>query len=382
MSFSLIIRGQKFFFDVDNLPDLCTNKSKSTAIIRWKLDDNNMPYHLDNNAKVIYLIDKIMKNKCIEKISFIDGNRFNYRKSNLKIVEDKIIYYNGGIYKVLNKIDGHVSKMGKSAGIMKNSIYKVINLDNHSIKHLLQCNDDYAIISKNSIEKVKKFKDQQLTWYKLANGYIGSHISIDDKDTILYLHQHLMDYYGHGLTKNSKTIDHINRDKLDNRLSNLRLATQSQQNQNTDKRKRKKNAKALPEGITQQMIPKYVVYYRECYNKEKQLYREFFKIEKHPKLDKPKSGSKSNKISIQQKLEEIKKILNKIDTNQSIETDNKLPVGIRLKKKEDKTELILDYRNGDNRYNLKMKCKDSKTFEENYNIFKTKVLKKYPTYNI
>ena len=64
MSFSLIIRGQKFFFDVDNLPDLCTNKSKSTAIIRWKLDDNNMPYHLDNNAKVIYLIDKIMKNKC------------------------------------------------------------------------------------------------------------------------------------------------------------------------------------------------------------------------------------------------------------------------------------------------------------------------------
>ena len=27
-----------------------------------------------------------------------------------------------------------------------------------------------------------------------------------------------MDYYGHGLNKNSKTIDHI-RDKLDNRLS-------------------------------------------------------------------------------------------------------------------------------------------------------------------
>lgn len=382
MSFSLIIRGQKFFFDVDNLPDLCTNKSKSTAIVRWKLDDNNMPYHLDNNAKVIYLIDKIKKNKCSEKISFIDGNRFNYRNSNLKIVEDKIIYYNGGIYKVLNKIDGHVSKMGKSAGIMKNSIYKVINLDNLSVKYLLQCNDDYAIISKNSIEKVQKFKDQQLTWYKLANGYIGSHVSINDKDTILYLHQHLMDYYGHGLTKNSKTIDHINRDKLDNRLSNLRLATQSQQNQNTDKRKRKKNAKALPEGITQQMLPKYVVYYRECYNKEKQLYREFFKIEKHPKLDKPKSGSKSNKKSIKDKLEEIKQLLTKIDNNQSIEADNKLPVGIRLKKKEDKTELILDYRIGDNRYNLKMKCKDSKTFEVNYNIFKTKILKKYPTYII
>ena len=40
------------------------------------------------------------------------------------------------------------------------------------------------------------------------------------------------------------------------------------------------------------------------YNKEKNLYREFFKIEKHPKLEKPWIGSKSNKISILDKLKE------------------------------------------------------------------------------
>ena len=34
------------------------------------------------------------------------------------------------------------------------------------------------------------------------------------------------------------------------------------------------------------------VYFANHYD-IKQLYREFFKIEKHPKLDKPKSGSKS-----------------------------------------------------------------------------------------
>ena len=34
-------------------------------------------------------------------------------------------------------------------------------------------------------------------------------------------------------------------------------------------------------------MKKYIVYYKECYNKEKNLYREFFKIERHPKLDKP-----------------------------------------------------------------------------------------------
>ncbi len=49
------------------------------------------------------------------------------------------------------------------------------------------------------------------------------------------------------------------------------------------KRARKHNARPLPEGLTQEMLPKYVVYYHECYNKERQLFREFFKIEKHPK---------------------------------------------------------------------------------------------------
>ena len=52
------------------------------------------------------------------------------------------------------------------------------------------------------------------------------------------------------------------------------------------------------------MMKKYIVYYKECYNKEKNLYREFFKIEKHPKLEKPWIGSKSNKISIMDKLTE------------------------------------------------------------------------------
>ena len=50
------------------------------------------------------------------------------------------------------------------------------------------------------------------------------------------------------------------------------------------KKIRKSNAQPLPEGLKHDMLPTYIVYYRECYNKEKQLYREFFKIEKHPKI--------------------------------------------------------------------------------------------------
>ena len=86
------------------------------------------------------------------------------------------------------------------------------------------------------------------------------------------------------------------------------------------KRLRKKSAIELPIELKQDMIPKYVVYYKECYNKEKKLYREFFKIEKHPLMTIKKviTSSKSNKISILEKLEQIKKLLNDIENNNEL----------------------------------------------------------------
>jgi len=79
----------------------------------------------------------------------------------------------------------------------------------------------------------------------------------------------------------------------------------------TDKRERKHTAQMLPLGITQQMMKKYVVYYREFVNLKngKRVPREYFKVESHPKLSRPWVSSKSGKISLHEKLEEANKVV-------------------------------------------------------------------------
>ena len=90
-------------------------------------------------------------------------------------------------------------------------------------------------------------------------------------------------------------------------------------NENIDKeeskRQRKHNAVKLPPGLEQNMIPKYVNYYKECYDQKRKSYREYFKIEKHPYNfnNKLYVTSKSNKKNIMEKLDEIKKMLDIIE---------------------------------------------------------------------
>lgn len=156
----------------------------------------------------------------------------------------------------------------------------------------------------------------------------------------------------------------------------------------SSKRNRKSNAVKLPDGITENMIPKYVVYYKECYNKEKKLYREFFKIEKNPIIKSKKiyTSSKSNKISILDKLEQIKTILSNIeeieheissiDSSLNIQ-EIKLPKYISLKETDSKYFFIYDKKKGENRETIKMSCNSYLTISQNLELFLKKIDEKY-----
>ena len=132
--------------------------------------------------------------------------------------------------------------------------------------------------------------------------------------------------------------------------------------------------------IKQNKLPKYVYYCSEKYGPNK-TFREFFRIEGHPQLNgKIWSSTKSNKILIQNKLNETLQRLNEINNGEIIDKHKQeqiYPIGIRID--ETKDVFILDYRDKirNKRYNSKMKINHNISIDENYNSFKQKIIKKY-----
>lgn len=285
-------------------------------------------------------------------------------------------------YNIVDFAPGHIG----NGGVMKNPMWRVLDSNNQT-RWVMYCEKDtLCILCDESLQKIRQFEAEQndgkkITFYRCTNGYIGSTVK-------LTIHQIIMNCYGNGKGTNTVSVDHVDRNPLNNTWENLRIATHEEQQANrvgdlpNTKRQRMCNAKELPDGITQDMLRKYVVYYKEVYNKEKNLTREFFKVEGHPKLKKPWMTSKSGKVAVTDKLAEANKVAEDLDhgINPTLQSEMRgLPPGVCIQKFRGMDNLVYDKRQADGeRLNLRMCMHDGYDLAQELPKFEAKLKKKYP----
>ena len=156
------------------------------------------------------------------------------------------------------------------------------------------------LIDKEDLETVKT-----RTWHLVTGGkYVGSSITINAKHKTLYLHNFVMKRFGFEGKGQKQSIDHINRNGLDNRKSNLRLATQTEQNVN---QKKKPRHAILPDNcnINIDDLPKHIYYIKANGNHGDGFAVEFKKDKKRIYYERVRSKV----LTLEEKLVKIKELL-------------------------------------------------------------------------
>ena len=352
----------------------------------FRLHDGDLYPSYMVNYKKVDLIDFVFQTKLVNQtIRFQNNDPRDLRHSNVLSVHVKDKYVREH-YDVLEYFHGHHTTNGRDAYVMKNPMWRV-RLTTGEERWLMYCEKDaYCLLCDVAVEKIRQYQvehnhNNPVTFYLGANGYISSNNS-------LYIHQIITGCYGSGKGTATVSVDHVDRDPLNNTWANLRIATREEQQANrvgdlpNTKRQRMCNAKELPDGITQDMMRKYVVYYKEVYNKEKNLTREFFKVEGHPKLDKPWMTSKSGKVAVTDKLAAANKVVEDLDGGilPLLQREQRnLPPFVSMQKCRGLDNLIYDRRLEDgNRINLRMCLHDGYDLADELPKFEAKLKKKYP----
>jgi len=193
--------------------------------------------------------------------------------------------------KISEEIVTFVGRMGKPANDIKYTHIKYNGNEYTIMKIQYQFDYIYSLIDKEDFPKIKDY-----SWHYVASGYIGHTIPVDKTRRELYLHNLVMGRLGFPGKGSTESIDHINRNGLDNRKENLRLATQTEQNLN---QKRKGRHIELPSDseLKAEDLPKHIWYIKPNGN-----HGERFGIDLKTEGIKWKTTS-SKKVSLQYKIQ-------------------------------------------------------------------------------